>query len=53
MAKYVCQVCGFVYDEDQANPSILWDQLGEDWVCPLCKAPKSAFKKEESQKKKS
>lgn len=51
MAKYVCQVCGFVYDEDQANPSILWDQLGEDWVCPLCKAPKSAFKKEESQKK--
>ncbi|WP_028044301.1 rubredoxin-like domain-containing protein [Candidatus Stoquefichus massiliensis] len=51
MAKYVCQVCGFVYDEDQVNPLVLWDELSSDWVCPLCKAPKSAFKKEKSQQK--
>ncbi|WP_050637248.1 rubredoxin-like domain-containing protein [Candidatus Stoquefichus sp. SB1] len=45
MAKYVCQVCGFIYDEEKVNPKVLWDQLDSNWVCPICKAPKSAFKK--------
>ena len=28
---YVCNVCGYVYDGD-----VPFDQLPEDWVCPLC-----------------
>ena len=28
---YVCDVCGYVYDGD-----VPFDQLPEDWVCPLC-----------------
>ena len=40
--KYVCQVCGYVYDEDKE--SVPFESLPEDWTCPLCKAPKSAFK---------
>lgn len=49
MAKYVCQVCGFIYDEEKRNPVVLWNQLPDDWVCPVCKASRSAFKKLESQ----
>lgn len=42
--KYVCQVCGYVYDE--AVEKIPFKDLPEDWKCPLCGAPKSAFKPE-------
>ena len=38
--KYVCSICGYVYDEEGNVP---WSQLPEDWRCPLCGAPKSAF----------
>lgn len=50
MAKYVCTVCGFIYDEDVGIPAsdiaahTKWEDLDENWVCPICKAPKSAFK---------
>ncbi|HBR01683.1 MAG TPA: rubredoxin [Ruminiclostridium sp.] len=52
MAKYVCSVCGFVYGEakgiPEANiaPGTTWDQLPEDWVCPLCGAAKPEFEKQ-------
>ena len=39
--KYVCKVCGYVYDEDKRG--IPFAQLPEDWKYPLCKAPKSEF----------
>ena len=39
--KYVCPVCGYVYDEATAN--VPFKDLQEDWVCPLCKAPKKVF----------
>ena len=39
--KFICQVCGYVYDETQENAS--FDTLPEDWNCPLCGAPKSVF----------
>lgn len=39
--KYVCQICGYVYDEEAEG--VKWDDLPEDWVCPRCTAPKSAF----------
>lgn len=49
MAKYVCTICRFVYDEDVGIPSAgiapgtKWSDLPDDWVCPLCKSPKSEF----------
>ena len=46
--KYVCQVCGYVYDDDKE--AIPFESLPEDWTCPLCKAPKSAFKAEAEEK---
>ena len=45
--KYVCQVCGYVYDE--AVEKIPFKDLPEDWKCPLCGAPKSAFKAEAAE----
>lgn len=39
--KWVCQICGYVYDGD-----IPFEQLPEDWKCPLCGHPKSDFLKE-------
>ncbi len=39
--KWVCQICGYVYEGD-----IPFEQLPEDWTCPLCKHPKSDFVKE-------
>lgn len=39
--KYVCQVCGYTYDEEKEG--VPFEQLPEDWKCPLCKAPKSEF----------
>ena len=39
--KYVCGVCGYVYDEEKEAAK--WEELGEDWKCPVCKAPKAKF----------
>ena len=40
--KYICQICGYVYDEDQEG--IPFTELPGDWKCPTCKASKSEFK---------
>ena len=34
--RYVCKICGYVYDGD-----VPFEQLPEDWTCPVCGAPKS------------
>ena len=53
MDKYVCTVCGYVYDPEQGDPDsdiapgTSFDDLPEDWVCPICGAEKSDFEKEE------
>lgn len=39
--KWVCTVCGYVYDGEMP-----FEDLPDDWKCPLCAAPKSAFKKQ-------
>ena len=50
-AVYRCTICGFEYKEkdgDPANgiaPGTKWEDLPDDWVCPLCKHPKSDFEK--------
>ena len=41
MAKYRCTVCGHIYDEEKEG--VLFADLPEDWVCPICKVPKSKF----------
>lgn len=49
MDKYVCIVCGYIYDPEKgdpdsgANPGTPFDQLPDDWVCPVCGADKSQF----------
>ncbi len=47
--SYECNVCGLVYDinlglPDEGIPAgTPWSDIPEDWVCPDCGAPKSAF----------
>lgn len=45
MKKYVCRICGYVYDE--AREGVAFDSLPGDWKCPLCRAPKSEFAPEQ------
>ncbi|TAH56703.1 MAG: rubredoxin [Methanosarcina mazei] len=52
MKKFVCSVCGYVYDEANGipeagiAPGTRWEDLTEDWICPLCGAAKSEFEKQ-------
>ena len=41
MAQYRCTVCNYVYDEDKEK--VKFDDLPEDWRCPVCNSPKSVF----------
>ena len=51
MDKYVCTPCGWVYDpaigdtENGIEPGTAFENLPEDWVCPLCGADKEVFEK--------
>ena len=45
MAKYKCKICGYIYDE--SIEGVKFEDLPEDWTCPLCKVPKSMFEKVE------
>ena len=42
--KYICQICGYVYDD--AKEKVPFEELPDDWKCPLCGASKSDFKPE-------
>ena len=44
--KYICQVCGYVYDG--GKEAVPFDSLPESWKCPLCGAPKGEFKAQEA-----
>ena len=39
--KYVCSVCGYEYDE--AVEGTPFNELPEDWTCPLCSVGKDEF----------
>ena len=47
--KYVCQLCGYVYDpkkgdpENGIAPGTDFEDISEDWLCPLCGAMKEDF----------
>lgn len=48
--KYICLLCGYIYDEEQGHPEeglepgTRWEDIPEDWICPECGAMKSDFK---------
>ena len=43
--KYRCVVCGDIYDEEQAG--VKFEELPEDWTCPVCGVGKDMFEKVE------
>ncbi|MBL7131281.1 MAG: flavin reductase [Candidatus Omnitrophica bacterium] len=51
MAKYKCTVCGYIYDLEKGDPDsgvspgIPFENLPNDWVCPVCGAGKDKFEK--------
>ena len=52
MTKYVCSVCGYVYDPEVGPdggiaPGTSFEDLPEDWVCPVCGVEKNMFEPEE------
>lgn len=50
--KYVCDVCGYIYDPEVGDPDngieagTAFEALPEDWVCPLCGVGKDDFSPE-------
>lgn len=49
MKKYVCDVCGWVYypavgdPENGIEPGTAFEDIPDDWVCPLCGVGKDEF----------
>lgn len=49
MDKYLCELCGYIYDPAEGDdsqgiePGTPFDALPETWVCPLCGAGKESF----------
>jgi len=49
MQKYVCKVCGYIYDPSAGDPDngvkagTSFENVPADWVCPVCGAPKEDF----------
>ena len=47
--KYICNICGFVYDEDigcpeeETVPGTAWENIPDDFVRPLCGVGKDEF----------
>ena len=52
MKKYVCNICGYVYDpaagdpENGVAPGTPFEKLPQDWTCPVCGASKTDFSPE-------
>ena len=50
--KYVCNVCGYVYDEAEGDPGsgvgpgTKWEDVPDDFACPLCGVGKDSFSEE-------
>ena len=50
--KYVCSVCGWVYDENEGYeedgiaPGTKWEDVPADFACPLCGVGKDEFEAE-------
>lgn len=52
MEKYVCTACGYVYDPEVGDPDsgiapgTAFEDIPEDWVCPVCGLGKDMFEKQ-------
>ena len=50
--KYICEVCGYVYDPAVCDPDggiaagTAFENIPDDWVCPICGVGKGDFKPE-------
>jgi rubredoxin len=51
--KYVCSACGYIYDPAEGDPDngveagTAWENVPEDWVCPVCGVGKDEFEPED------
>lgn len=49
MQKYLCKPCGYVYDPEEGDdmggiaPGTAFEDIPDDWVCPMCGAGKDMF----------
>ncbi len=49
MDKYVCSICGYVYEPESGDPQngvppgTAFNDLPDDWKCPICDAEKDMF----------
>jgi rubredoxin len=49
--KWQCIVCGYIYDPEVGDPvagidpGTPFEDLPDDWVCPVCGAPKDQFER--------
>jgi len=49
MDKWLCTICGYVYDpeigdpDSEIAPGTAWEDVPEDWLCPICGASKDDF----------
>ena len=47
--RFVCQTCGYVYDEERGDPAAglapgtRWEDVPDDWSCPDCGTAKAYF----------
>ena len=52
MERYICTVCGYIYDPEEGDPEngiepgTPFEKIPNDWVCPICGVGKDRFKKE-------
>lgn len=53
MDRYICTVCGYIYDpadgdpEGNVSPRTAFEFLPDDWVCPVCGAATEDFEIDE------
>ena len=51
MGKWVCSICGYVYDPEVGDDDggiaagTKFEDIPDDWVCPVCGVSKSEFEK--------
>ncbi len=54
MRKFICMVCGYIYDEAAGDPDsgiapgTKWEDVPENWICPVCGASKADFEEEKA-----
>ena len=50
MKKYICNVCGYIYDPEEGDPDsdispgTPFENIPDDWVCPVCGVDKEESK---------